>query len=643
MGAPGLLIATEVGGAGDGPAAAAALAVALATGASAGAGEGVLLVEAGATPRRRPTLLSSASARRLEDRLRAEGADAVAARGRICWAGLPLDDGWPDRLVELVEVVQGPVVAHLPAAAWRVALDHRRLAPTGVLIRGDARAQKNLLALAATELRERGVDLRVATRPLGLVGARRALAGLDPGGPAGRRATRIASALGGGARLAPANGRPAPDPGETGQALVLMLGLCLLSVFAALALAALGGAASGAARVQRAADLAALSAARSLHDDAPRLLAPARRADGSPNPAHLDRREYLARADEAAREAAGHNGIPAGAVRVAFPDAASMLPVRVRVRVSANPPRAAEARSMPDASAGSTPSAGAPVASDGDYSGPLALRQGKPMRPDVARAFDRMAAAAGRAGVALVVSSGYRSDAEQARLFALNPDPRWVAPPGTSLHRCGTELDLGPPATHVWLAANAHRFGFVKRYAWEPWHFGFTRGPAPCSGAGRAAAGGRGGDRASPSAVPSYVPAARRASLLAAAARWNVSAGLLAAQLEVESGFDPRAVSSAGALGIAQFMPGTAAVYGLRDPFDPRDAIDAQAHLMADLLERFGSLSLALAAYNAGPAAVAACSCVPSYPETQAYVARVLALARATGEPVEPLEVRLVA
>ena len=110
-----------------------------------------------------------------------------------------------------------------------------------------------------------------------------------------------------------------------------------------------------------------------------------------------------------------------------------------------------------------------------------------------------------------------------------------------------------------------------------------------------------------------------------------------------ESGFDPGAVSPAGAGGIAQFMPATAAAYGLRDPFDPRQAIDAQAHLMSDLLEQFGAVPLALAAYNAGPAPVAACDCVPDYPETQAYVARILALMGGAGEVAAPLEVRLVA
>jgi LAS superfamily LD-carboxypeptidase LdcB len=88
------------------------------------------------------------------------------------------------------------------------------------------------------------------------------------------------------------------------------------------------------------------------------------------------------------------------------------------------------------------------------------------MRPDVAEAFDRMAAAARRDGISLSITSAFRSDAEQAELFAQNPDPTWVAPPGKSLHRCATELDLGPPSAYGWLAHNASRFGFLKRYSW---------------------------------------------------------------------------------------------------------------------------------------------------------------------------------
>ena len=105
--------------------------------------------------------------------------------------------------------------------------------------------------------------------------------------------------------------------------------------------------------------------------------------------------------------------------------------------------------------------------------------------------------------------------------------------------------------------------------------------------------------------MPDFVPSRFAPAFARAAQRWSVSATLLAAQAYRESGFNPFARSRAGALGIAQFMPATARQVGLRDPLDPDAAIDAQAHLMRDLLRRFGSVELALAAYNAGPATVA--------------------------------------
>lgn len=151
-------------------------------------------------------------------------------------------------------------------------------------------------------------------------------------------------------------------------------------------------------------------------------------------------------------------------------------------------------------------------------------------------------------------------------------------------------------------------------WGWEPWHVGLVAN----AGTTRLGYGAQG--------VPAYVPAAYRPAIRDAAARRSVGAALLAAQLQQESGFDPHARSPAGALGIAQFMPATAALYGLRDPFDARAAIDAQARLMGDLLRRFGSVPLALAAYNAGPGAVAACGCIPAITETQRYVAKILAL-----------------
>jgi soluble lytic murein transglycosylase-like protein len=102
-------------------------------------------------------------------------------------------------------------------------------------------------------------------------------------------------------------------------------------------------------------------------------------------------------------------------------------------------------------------------------------------------------------------------------------------------------------------------------------------------------------------------------------------------------------VSRAGAQGIAQFMPGTARSYGLTNLFDPAESISAQAQLMRDLLRRFGSVSLALAAYNAGAGAVECCGCVPEYAETQAYVARILGLMGGAGALRDSgLEVSLV-
>ena len=90
-------------------------------------------------------------------------------------------------------------------------------------------------------------------------------------------------------------------------------------------------------------------------------------------------------------------------------------------------------------------------------------------------------------------------------------------------------------------------------------------------------------------------------------------------------------------------MPGTAAAMGLRDPFDAERAIDAQARLMRDLLRQFPAVPLALAAYNAGPGAVAACGCVPANGETPGYVARILGLMSGAGAGTSGvLEVRLV-
>lgn len=391
---------------------------------------------------------------------------------------------------------------------------------------------------------------------------------------------------------------------------------------------------------QRAADLGALAGAKAMRAAYHRLFEPPL-IGGRPNAAHLERAAYLALGAAAAKETAERNG--AERVAVSFPDADPLAPTRIRVAVAdpievrgggrVRPRVSAEAQLAPPAAVA------APSAGQGAYRGPYAYRQGKPMRPDTAQAFDRLEAAARADGISLIIASGYRSDAEQAILFARNPDPKWVARPGTSLHRLGTELDLAPEAAYGWLAANAPRFRFVRRYAWEPWHFGYALN------AGTSSVGQGGEERRV--GVPDFVPARFASAFATAAQRWNVSAALLAAQAYKESGLNPMARSPAGAQGIAQFMPATAAAYGLDDPFDATQAINAQARMMRDLLRQFASVPLALAAYNAGSGRVAECMCIPPYPETQAYVAAILGMLNGIGDSAGllagGLEIRLVA
>ncbi|MGB0721131.1 MAG: lytic transglycosylase domain-containing protein [Gammaproteobacteria bacterium] len=119
------------------------------------------------------------------------------------------------------------------------------------------------------------------------------------------------------------------------------------------------------------------------------------------------------------------------------------------------------------------------------------------------------------------------------------------------------------------------------------------------------------------------------------AKRSGMEADLVKAVVAVESNFDPRAVSRAGAMGLMQLMPATVHRWGIDDPFDPEQNISAGVRHLAWLLDQFsGDRTLALAAYNAGENAVIRYRGVPPYKETQNYVRDVLALvkrARANG------------
>ena len=111
----------------------------------------------------------------------------------------------------------------------------------------------------------------------------------------------------------------------------------------------------------------------------------------------------------------------------------------------------------------------------------------------------------------------------------------------------------------------------------------------------------------------------------AASERYGVPVRLVSAVIRAESGFNPRAVSRAGAQGLMQLMPNTATILGVRNSFDPRENIDGGVRHLRSLIDRFPNrLPLALAAYNAGEKAVVQYNGIPPYPETQDYVTKVL-------------------
>jgi soluble lytic murein transglycosylase-like protein len=119
-----------------------------------------------------------------------------------------------------------------------------------------------------------------------------------------------------------------------------------------------------------------------------------------------------------------------------------------------------------------------------------------------------------------------------------------------------------------------------------------------------------------------------KAEIDAAAAKYGVDPALLRGLIRQESNFDPNAGSPAGAQGLCQLMPGTAAALGCTNVHDPAQNIDAGARYLRQQLDAFGGdVSKALAAYNAGPGAVKRYGGVPPYAETQNYVRQVQAYA----------------
>ena len=379
---------------------------------------------------------------------------------------------------------------------------------------------------------------------------------------------------------------------------------------------ALGGALTGTARAQRAADLAALSGARSLRDDFPRLFAPPRLPERRAEPAPSGQGASIwpeprrRRARPRAR-----NGVDPRRLRVSFPDAGSFAPLRVRAEVTASVDRGAlpgprarrpGAPRPPAAPSGSRPAprprrrrpAGADggsraMATGGGYSGPLAYRQGKPMRPDVAAAFDRLAAAArrdgDRAGDQLGLPLRRRAGAAVRRSTPTRAGWRRRAsrftaarPSSTSGRRPPTR---GWPRTRAASASCSATAGSRGTSASRA-----ARRPCSARPATPAATGRRRRRDGAPARAAGL--RARRASaapILRSAARWNVSAGAARRAADGRVQLQPvRGLAAPARRGSPSSCPGPPPPTASTTRSTPPAAIDAQAHLMSDLLRQFG-------------------------------------------------------
>jgi soluble lytic murein transglycosylase-like protein len=174
-------------------------------------------------------------------------------------------------------------------------------------------------------------------------------------------------------------------------------------------------------------------------------------------------------------------------------------------------------------------------------------------------------------------------------------------------------LNLTPVAAHadVFELGSSGDFVEISRPAWQPEAAPMVDGYAPVE--------------AQPMRVVTPSQNGVRQHIQVAAARYGVNSNLVDAVAWQESRYNPRARSSAGAIGVMQLMPGTARQLGVRNPHDVQQNVTGGTAYLREQLERFGNnVPLALAAYNAGPGAVMKYGGIPPYRETQDYVRKIM-------------------
>ncbi len=305
-----------------------------------------------------------------------------------------------------------------------------------------------------------------------------------------------------------------------------------------------------------------------------------------------------------------------GLVQLAFKDLGIDLP-----RVSRDQAKAGDAvASLSDARPGDLVAFGSPVDHIAIYLGGNRILEAPQPGQDVhITEMYRTPTAIRR-----IVPGGDGTDSGMSGLFAATPAPgSLMGAPGLGAQSLGVPPGLMVAFDPAQLAGVPRAIPLAALAATGAPGSAATARDAVAGALAAGAAQGATADRLTAAGLSDAV-AAFAGDFAAAERKFNLPSGLLAAVAQVESGGRTDAVSRAGAQGLMQLMPGTAAGLGVTDPFDPQQAINGAAQYLSSNLAAFGgSLTKALAAYNAGPGAVREYDGIPPYAETQNYVRKV--------------------